>query len=506
MEGTTQQYFNSSPTGPASGELTGNYPGPLLLNSAVIGKVLTGFVSAPGTITAADTILSAINKLNGNIGNLSLAQVLATGALTNSIAITSNNGVNQLLLDDTTANFVYTSGAVISVLVFNSSGWQFGADNASSHYFNFGYSHSTGALTMEGNDTLTFQNFANFRLATMSGISASTLLYTNATRDIKSVTLGAGLTLVAGTLSATATGDALTSQPLSQFASTTSLELFGVMSDKTGTNLLVFNTSPTLVTPILGVATATSINKVIFTAPATTATLTIANNTTFSVTGGGTLALGGFTATIPATGTVTLGSPGATGRVFVGTSATAGAGSTTLIYASNAFQNTISTNGQVSNRVTNANAGTAAYAQSYVSNGTSINSQIVFGTGYTTAGLLVANLTVNGLTTTVGHLFYITGAAAYYRWAIGGTAVANQILSLTTTALTYAEALNEVYGTTTGTKHGTATTQKQAFWNATPVVQPTAVTPPAGGVVIDVECRAAVSDLITKLQTIGLTA
>lgn len=50
----------------------------------------------------------------------------------------------------------------------------------------------------------------------------------------------------------------------------------------TGTGVLVFATSPTLVTPILGVATATSINKVAITAPATSATLTIANGKTLT--------------------------------------------------------------------------------------------------------------------------------------------------------------------------------------------------------------------------------
>ena len=55
-------------------------------------------------------------------------------------------------------------------------------------------------------------------------------------------------------------GDALTSNPLSQFASTTSAQLAGVISDETGSGALVFATSPTLVTPVLGVATATSIN------------------------------------------------------------------------------------------------------------------------------------------------------------------------------------------------------------------------------------------------------
>jgi len=47
---------------------------------------------------------------------------------------------------------------------------------------------------------------------------------------------------------------------LAQHTATTSAELRGVISDETGTGSLVFATSPTLVTPTLGVATATSIN------------------------------------------------------------------------------------------------------------------------------------------------------------------------------------------------------------------------------------------------------
>lgn len=47
-------------------------------------------------------------------------------------------------------------------------------------------------------------------------------------------------------------GDALTSNPLSQFAATTSAQLAGVISDETGSGALVFATSPTLVTPVLG--------------------------------------------------------------------------------------------------------------------------------------------------------------------------------------------------------------------------------------------------------------
>lgn len=51
-------------------------------------------------------------------------------------------------------------------------------------------------------------------------------------------------------------GDALTTNPLSQFAATTSAQLAGVISDETGTGALVFANSPTLVTPALGTPTS----------------------------------------------------------------------------------------------------------------------------------------------------------------------------------------------------------------------------------------------------------
>ncbi len=51
-------------------------------------------------------------------------------------------------------------------------------------------------------------------------------------------------------------GDALKADPLSQFAATTSAQLAGVISDETGSGLLVFGTSPTLVTPALGTPSA----------------------------------------------------------------------------------------------------------------------------------------------------------------------------------------------------------------------------------------------------------
>lgn len=62
-----------------------------------------------------------------------------------------------------------------------------------------------------------------------------------------------------------------------------SANLRGALTDETGTGAAVFADTPTLVTPVLGVATATSVNKVAITAPATSATLTIANGKTLTV-------------------------------------------------------------------------------------------------------------------------------------------------------------------------------------------------------------------------------
>lgn len=68
-----------------------------------------------------------------------------------------------------------------------------------------------------------------------------------------------------------------TADGLAQFAATTSAQLAGVISDETGSGALVFGTSPTLTTPTLGVASATSINNLSLTPPATSATLTVSD-------------------------------------------------------------------------------------------------------------------------------------------------------------------------------------------------------------------------------------
>jgi hypothetical protein len=129
----------------------------------------------------------------------------------------------------------------------------------------------------------------------------------------KTITLGGNFTHTgAHTLGVTTTANtsitlpttgtlATTSNKLSDFAATTSAELAGVISDETGSGLLVFATSPTLTTPTLGVASATTINKVTLTTPATGSTLTIADGKT--LTASNTLTFTGTDASSVAFGT-----------------------------------------------------------------------------------------------------------------------------------------------------------------------------------------------------------
>jgi len=53
-----------------TGEATSTGNAVTLTNSAVIGKVITGYVSGAGTVAATDTLLQAIQKLNGNTAGI----------------------------------------------------------------------------------------------------------------------------------------------------------------------------------------------------------------------------------------------------------------------------------------------------------------------------------------------------------------------------------------------------------------------------------------------------
>lgn len=101
-------------------------------------------------------------------------------------------------------------------------------------------------------------------------------------------------TNLTGTASGLTAGNVTTNAnltgPITSSGNTTSI------ASQTGTGTkFVVDTSPTLITPVLGVATATSINKMAITAPATSSTLAVADGKT--LTSSNTLTLAGTDAT-----------------------------------------------------------------------------------------------------------------------------------------------------------------------------------------------------------------
>jgi hypothetical protein len=116
-------------------------------------------------------------------------------------------------------------------------------------------------------DAITVKNTSGTGIAVAAG--KSMFVYNNGTNVVDATTYLSSLTL----------GSAL---PVASGGT-------GVTSS-TGSTAVVLSTSPTLVTPVLGVASATSINKVALTAPATGSTLTIADGKTLTASNSLTLA------------------------------------------------------------------------------------------------------------------------------------------------------------------------------------------------------------------------
>jgi hypothetical protein len=98
-----------------------------------------------------------------------------------------------------------------------------------------------------------------------------------------------------------------------------------------------------------------------------------------------------------------------------------------------------------------------------------------------------------------------------------GTKLSLRISSTTNAIITenIPDAINISVGTTTGTKIGTATTQKLSFWNATPIVQPTTAVAEAafvensGGTVVNVDSTFdgyTMQQVVKALRNAGLLA
>lgn len=166
-----------------------------------------------------------------------------------------------------------------------------------------------------------------------------------------------------------AVGDALVANPLSQFSSTTSAQLLGVLSDETGTGLSVFSTSPILVTPNLGT-------------PSTLVGTNI-SGTASSLTAGNVTTIPTLSGEISNTGNaITLSNSAVIAKTLTGY--TSGAG--TVSSSDNILQAIQKLNGNIASK----GSGTVT-SVGFTGDGTIFNSSVT-GTPVTTSGTFVPSL------------------------------------------------------------------------------------------------------------------
>ena len=256
---------------------------------------LTGDVTGSGagsfvTSIAAGVIVDADINASAAIVDSKLATISTASKVSNSATTaTSANTASAIVARDASGNF--SAGTITASLTGNVSGSSGSTTgNAATVTTN---ANLTGDVTSVGNATtiassvVSNAKLANVATSTFKGRttagtgSPEDLTSTQATAMLNTAVGDAGSGGTKGLVPAPVTGDAtkflrgdmtyqtisgggnaLTSNPLSQFASTTSSQLAGVISDETGSGSLVFATSPTLVTPVLGAATGTSFNSI----------------------------------------------------------------------------------------------------------------------------------------------------------------------------------------------------------------------------------------------------
>lgn len=141
----------------------------------------------------------------------------------------------------------------------------------------------------------------------------------------------------------------------------------------------------------------------------------------------------------------------------------------------------VSTTGLIKDATSRSSASCAIACEAQASNSVVDKRVFLIGGAALSGGADNLSMLTLAAGTSAAPTLNFTGATTTGLYLEGGNAVGTTVGGsgkhyTTSTALTMVDGINIAVGTSTGTKIATATGQKLGFWNATPVVQPSAYT------------------------------
>lgn len=203
------------------------------------------FVSVSGTNTLSGSTATTYASLSTGFTVRALIANTNTGTVTFAL-----NGISGTPAVSKSVNGTITalSGGELNahqiyLFMWDGTEWQIIAT----------YTNGTNGQGLTGNGTGGFGTPVTFAASATTDATNAANISSGTLPAARMPAFTGDCTVSVGTVAITC-GSAIgrTANPLSQFASTTSAQLAGVLSDETGTGAAVFSNSPTLITPALG--------------------------------------------------------------------------------------------------------------------------------------------------------------------------------------------------------------------------------------------------------------